>query len=308
MMMKARLVGAVTIGLIGAAVCAEAQTRGIEPSPSYFQGRAVPSQSVAPAQSPAYRYQPPSRSVAPAQAPAYRYQPQPQLTLAPATYEETVTEDYDFEEGIYWSWGQKWPGLALGPKIGTTGIGLDLVFGVNPYLNIRSGFNYGSFTWPLGVGNEDYDMDVDLLSVPLLLDIYPFGGHFRISAGLYIQPSNKAAIDTTPTGPQQVGSHTYAPEVIGTLSGEIKFDNTVAPYVGIGFGNTVGEDQLLTFSFDLGVIFQSYTVALNSNGSGMDALLDTFREDLKKEEESIQSDLDNFELFPVLTLGIAYHF
>jgi hypothetical protein len=301
MMIKVRLVGTVAIGLIFGAVCAEAQPRKIQPSPAYFQGRAAPSQSVAPAELP---------EAAPAvlEAPAYRYEPQPQLTLAPASYDETVTEEYDYEDGIYWPWGQKWPGLALGPKIGTTGIGLDLIFGVNPYLNLRSGFNYGTFTWNSDLGSESYDLDVDLLSVPLLLDIYPFGNHFRISAGLYIQPDNKAKIDSTPTSAQQVGSHTYAPEVIGTLSGEIEFDNTVAPYIGIGFGNTVGEDQLLTFSLDLGVILQSYTVTLTSSGSGMDALMDTFREDLQKEQDNIQSDLDDFKLFPVLTMGLAYHF
>jgi len=297
MMMKARLAGTVAIGLIFGAVWAEAQPRNIQPSPAYFQGRVAPVQSVAPEAVPVA-----------VEAPAYRYQPQPELTLAPATYEETITEEYDYEDGIYWPWGQKWPGMALGPKIGTTGIGLDVVFGVNTYLNLRSGFNYGTFTWNTSLGSDEYDMDIDLMNVPLLLDIYPFGNHFRISAGLYIQPSNKATIDSTPTGPQQVGSHTYAPEVIGTLSGEVKFDNTVAPYFGIGFGNAVGEDQLLTFSLDLGVILQSYSVTLTSNGTGMDALLDTFREDLVKEEQLIQDSLDDFKLFPVLTMGITYHF
>lgn len=301
-MMNVRLGGVLTVGLIWGVMCAEAQPRGIQPSPAY-RGYGVQQ----PAQAPVYTPAPEAAPTA-MEPPAYRYQPQPQLTLEPAAWEEPEAEDYDDEEGIYWPWGQKWPGLALGPKIGTTGIGLDLVFGVNPYLNLRSGFNYGSFTWDTGLGNADYDMDIDLLSVPLLLDIYPFGGQFRISAGLYLQPDNKAKIDSTPSSPQQVGSHTYAAEVIGTLSGEIEFDNVVAPYIGIGFGNAVGEDQILTFSLDIGVILQSYSVSLESNGAGMDTLLDTFRDDLKKEEESIQNDLDDFKLFPVLTLGLAYHF
>jgi len=302
-MMKVRLLGFMTMALIWGVMCAEAQPRRIQPSPAY---RGYGAQQ--PLQAPVYTPVPEAAPAAMA-PPAYRYQPQPQLTLEPAAYDdEIVDEEYDYEDGIYWSWGQKWPGMALGPKIGTTGIGLDLIFGVNPYLNLRSGFNYGAFTWKSDLGSESYDLDFNLLSVPLLFDIYPVGGQFRISAGFYIQPSNKAKIDSTPTSPQQVGAHTYAPEVIGTLSGEIKFDNTVAPYIGIGFGNAVGEDQLLTFSLDLGVIIQSYSVSLTSNGAGMDTLLDTFREDLKKEEENIQNDLDDFKLFPVLTLGLAYHF
>lgn len=40
----------------------------------------------------------------------------------------------------------------------------------------------------------------------------------------------------------------------------------------------------------------------------MTAKLDVFREDIKKEEEKIQKDLDDFKVFPVLTLGVGYHF
>ncbi len=202
----------------------------------------------------------------------------------------------------------EWPGISLGPKIGTTGIGLDFTVGINRYLNFRSGFNYGSFTFSRKWSDVDYDLDVDMISLPLLVDLYPMGGHFRLTAGFYIQPNTKADIDATPTKASQIGSHTYEPDVIGTLTGKIEVDSTFTPYLGIGWGNTVGRDRQLTFSLDLGVIFQSYDVSLTSDGPGMTAKLDVFREDIKKEEEKIQKDLDDFKVFPVLTLGVGYHF
>ncbi len=204
--------------------------------------------------------------------------------------------------------GYDWPGLSLGPKIGTTGIGLDLTFGVTRFLNLRSGFNYGSFTMNTDWGDVEYDTELDMTSIPLLVDWYPAGGHFRITGGFFIQPGTQADIDATPTKPVQIGSHTYGPDVIGTLSGKIEVDNTFAPYIGIGFGNTVGRDRRLTFSLDLGVIFQAYDVSLASDGPGMTAKLDLFREDIQKEEEKIQDDLDDFKFYPVLTLGFGYHF
>ena len=204
--------------------------------------------------------------------------------------------------------GYEWPGLSLGPKIGTTGIGLDLTFGVTRFLNLRSGFNYGSFTMNTDWGDVEYDTELDMTSIPLLVDWYPAGGHFRITGGFYIQPGTQADIDATPSKPVQIGSHTYGPEVIGTLSGKIEVDNTFAPYLGIGFGNAVGRDRRLTFSLDLGVIFQAYDVSLASDGPGMTAKLDLFREDIQKEEEKIQDDLDDFKFYPVLTLGFGYHF
>ena len=183
-----------------------------------------------------------------------------------------------------------------------------MTFGVNPYLNLRSGFNYGSFTWGQEFGNVDYDADVTMTSVPLLLDVHPFGGHFRLTGGLYLQPGTKADIAATPSEPTQIGSHTYNPDTIGTLNGQIEVSSALTPYVGIGFGNTVGEDQLLTLTLDVGVIFQSYDVSLDSDGAGMTAQLDTFREDLKQEEALLQKDADDWKIFPVVAISLAWHF
>lgn len=277
---------AVALAVLTVAVFAQ------QPSPAYYQP--VPAQ----AQPVYYAPQPVYYAPAPAQ-PTY-YAPQPAPVYA--------AEEEEEEEGYYWFWGQKWPGLALGPKFGTTGLGLEMTFGVNPYLNLRSGFNYGSFTWGQEFGNVDYDADLTMTSVPLLLDVHPFGGHFRLTGGLYLQPGTKADLDATPSEPTQIGSHTYNPDTIGTLTGEIEVGDVLTPYVGIGFGNTVGEDQLLTLTLDIGVIFQSYDVSLDSNGAGMTAKLDTFREDLKKEEGLLQKDADDWKIFPVVAISLAWHF
>lgn len=278
--------GAVALAVLTVAVFAQ------QPSPAYYQP--VPAQ----AQPVYYAPQPVYYAPAPAQ-PTY-YAPQPAPVYA--------AEEEEEEEGYYWAWGQKWPGLALGPKFGTTGLGLEMTFGVNPYLNLRSGFNYGSFTWGQEFGNVDYDAEVTMTSVPLLLDVHPFGGQFRLTGGLYLQPGTKADIDATPSEPTQIGSHTYNPDTIGTLNGKIEVSSALTPYVGIGFGNTVGEDQLLTLTLDIGVIFQSYDVSLDSNGAGMTAKLDTFREDLKKEEGLLQKDADDWKIFPVVAISLAWHF
>ncbi len=82
----------------------------------------------------------------------------------------------------------------------------------------------------------------------------------------------------------------------------------VAPYLGIGFGNTVGEGKALSLSLDLGVMLQSYDVSLESNGAGMTALQNTFREDMVKEKDSVQDNMDDFRILPVLSLTLAYHF
>ena len=218
-----------------------------------------------------------------------------------------VVIEEDWEEGG--AEESSWPGIALGPKIGTTGLGLELTLGVNPYFNLRSGFNYLALSaFSLELSGVDYDTDLDLPSIPLMLDLYPGGGNFRISAGVFIQPGATIDLSSTPSSAVQIGAHTYGPDVVGTLSGEVELSNVVAPYLGIGFGNTVGEDKALSLSLDLGVMLQAYDVSLESNGAGMTALLNTFREDMKKEEDSVQDNMDDFKILPVLSLTLAYHF
>ena len=311
-MKKMKWLGVGTWGLVCMASCAYGQQQTIQPSPAYYQGGATYSP-----QAPAVQPTPaPPAPTVPVYYPQPVYQqpvyPQPAypqpvyaepaaMTLAPAP------EAYAEEEGMYWFWGTKWPGVALGAKIGTTGLGLDLTFGISRWINLRGGANYGSFTWSMELDDVDYDMDVNMVGFPLLVDVHPFGNHFRISGGVYIQPGTKADIEGTPSDNVQIGSHTYPPDVVGTLSGKIEADD-VAPYLGIGFGNATGEEQLLTFMVDFGVIFESYDASLTSDGAGMTAKLDTFREDLEQEESNIQKDVDDFPIYPVLTFGLAWHF
>lgn len=273
-----------------------------QPAPGQpVQGRPAPGQPV--------YYMPAPAQPAPAPAPVIaedeeEYEDEEYEGVGTAISADLEEE----EEGIYWFWGSKWPGIALGPKFGTTGLGLDLTFGISRWLNLRGGFNYGVFTWSPTLGDVDYELDSDLMSGPLLADIHPFQNHFRISGGVYIQPGSEVSLSAAPDSPVQIGRHTYPPEVVGTLSGTIEIEDSVAPYVGIGFGNSVDEDQVLTFMVDLGVVFQSYEVSLTSDGAGMTTPVDTFRTDLELEEQNIEDDVNKLKVFPVLTFGIAYHF
>ena len=100
-----------------------------------------------------------------------------------------------------------------------------------------------------------------------------------------------------------IGGTTYTPADIGTLSGVVGFDDLV-PYLGTGWGNAVEEGQGLTFSFDLGVVFQGspdVTLSTTSTVAGLDT-------DLRTEEQQLEQDLDDFDVYPVVSLGMAWQF
>ncbi len=297
------------MALAASAAFAFGQQRVIQPSPVYYQGTAAPHVPA-----PAAPATPAPAPGAPATAypagPPVFYAPAPGYYAAPPVYAAppAAAAAEEEEEGIYWFWGQKWPGLSIGAQIGTLGWGPDVVFGINRYLSLRSGVNFGNLGFELELDDVDYDFDLHLFSVPLLIDLYPLGDHFRISAGAYLTSGTSVDLEATPDQAVQIGSHTYGPDVVGTLTGEVEVDNVFAYYLGIGFGNPVAEDQRLTVKLDIGVVFQSYDVSLTSDGPGMTAKLDTFREDIVEEEQNLQADFDDFKVYPVVALGLAFTF
>ena len=220
---------------------------------------------------------------------------------------EYTLEDGE-EEGIYWPWGEKWPGLALGVKGGTSGLGVEGTFGISRFLNLRGGYNWASFTSKGKIEKVKYDLKFDMDNVPVMLDWHPFAGIFRISAGAFFQSDSYVKLDAQNKKSSKIGNHHYGPEVVGTLKGRIDVEDDVTPYVGIGFGNSVGKDVALSLSLDIGVLFQSYDVKLTSTGAGMYSQYPMFRDDLDRERKRVQDKADDWKIYPVVALSLAYHF
>jgi hypothetical protein len=197
-------------------------------------------------------------------------------------------------------------GMAAAFKLGTLGPGVDLTGYLLPQLNVRANVNYASFGFTGDSGDVDYDMDMDFLTVFGLLDWHPYENNFRISAGVGLN-NNKfdlkgKNLDSSTT----IGDHEYSAAQIGNLNGSVTFDD-FAPYFGIGFGNPVADDVDWTFSFDLGIMIQGVgDVDLTADGTASDDA--QFQNDLQQEEDDAQDIADDFEIYPVVSFGIAYYF
>lgn len=196
-------------------------------------------------------------------------------------------------------------GLALGGRVGTTGIGGDLTVRLTDRLNIRGSGGWMKWDVDGNVDDVDFTYGLDYEMYGAVLDLHPFANGFRISAGAF-WGSSRTTLDAKLSDNQKIGDHTYTPEQIGTLKGTIKFEREPAPYLGLGFGNAVGEGQRLTFLFDLGVVFQSYEVELSADGAAASSA--QFRRDLQELEEDTQDTVDHLKIYPVISLGIAYQF
>ena len=191
--------------------------------------------------------------------------------------------------------------IGIGVKVGTLGVGVDLTARATNWLSFRGSVNAVNLSETYSETDAEYEADVELGAYGLLVDFHPFKGNFRLSAGIM---GNRNQIDllAEPTEDITIGDGTYTPAEAGTLTGEVRFKETV-PYFGIGFGSAAKGPGRVKFVLDVGVLQQgSGDVELESSSSSTPGL----SSDLEKEEASIESDIEDYKLWPVLAFGISF--
>ena len=162
----------------------------------------------------------------------------------------------------------------------------------------------------LGVGRDeeiddiDYDGDLDLNSFGALLDWYPTGGGFRVSIGGRIN-NTEIGIVGRPATSVTVGDTTYAPEQIGSLSGTVTTDD-FAPQLTIGYGGTLAKG--LTLGAEIGVLWQGQPQIDNLRATGLLASTPQLQVDIEREQQEIENELDDYELWPILQVEFLYRF
>ncbi len=202
-------------------------------------------------------------------------------------------------------------GVGVGIKAGTTGVGGELGIGLSRHFTLRltgTGFSYTFDDFELDENDDPafaetvdtLEATIDLLAVGLLLDWHPGWGEWRLSAGAFYN-GNGLSMSAQPGATVTINDTDYT---VDRLEGEIDF-NTVAPYVGVGWGNLGSTDGRWHVSFDLGVIVQgSPTVEVSATASDptLQALLNA---DLDTEAQDLEDDLKAFVVYPVFTLGLG---
>lgn len=198
--------------------------------------------------------------------------------------------------------------VAVGAKVSTLGVGADLSLQLVPSLNARlgiQGFSYDADN--IDTDRVNYDADLKLFSGLATIDWYPFLGGFRLSAGLLANGNEIDVIGRPTAGATfNINGTIFNAADVGSLTGNVDF-NSVAPYLGIGWGNPFSPGGNWSFNLDLGVAFQgSPNVTLTANGPlANDPVL---RANLEAERRDLENEIEDFEYYPVVSLGITYRF
>lgn len=216
---------------------------------------------------------------------------------------------------------------ALGARVSTLGLGLEASFGLNDYLNLRLPFNLFNYSFDDSQDGVPYDGKLKLKSIGAQIDYHPFKGTFFLTGGLFAN-GNKLdllARDKTGTEEYEIGDNdrVYTSDTSDplTLKGGLDF-NSAAPYIGLGWGNAIQGASSFYFRFELGAYFQgSAKVGLDASGSAVDQQTgqsfsttgnspeaQLFQAELEEERQSLEHDLSDYDIYPVVGFTFGYRF
>ena len=122
---------------------------------------------------------------------------------------------------------------------------------------------------------------------------------------------NEVSGTAEPTnGTYEINDRVYPANEIGSLSTNIDFDS-VAPYLGIGFGRLVARGSRISWGFDIGALYQgspNVRAAITCGTATTMQLCDQIQGDLDVEVADLENELESFEWWPVIGLTFSYRF
>jgi hypothetical protein len=198
--------------------------------------------------------------------------------------------------------------LGAGARIGTTGFGVDLGYSIFGPLSARVGYSYGSYKFDYNATDVNYDAKIKLSSINLFLDYTLLPG-IRLTGGLIPQQSKVTFVGVPKNNTYTIGGTTYTATDVGNLNGSIKPGNSVAPYLGIGYGTVAGAG--VNFYADLGVQYVgSPKVSVTGNcGPALNATVcNTLQADIQRERVRVENDAKDFKWYPVINVGVTVGF
>ena len=196
---------------------------------------------------------------------------------------------------------------AVGLTAGTFGAGAEVTFGINENIAIRGLFTSIDIDESVDADDVDYDASLDLGGFGVMFDYHPFGGKFRVTTGL-LKNDFELSGTARPDTPIEIGNSN---EFFGGTAGdriELDIDGSgTVPYFGIGWGSPASEGFPIGFGVDIGVIPMSPDVDVELF-TGNALATSVGQNSISEEEDNIQNDLNEVELWPVVQLKASYRF
>jgi len=186
----------------------------------------------------------------------------------------------------------------------TLGFGVGFAIPVTENLSGRLSLSKFNHAFQTTSDQINYDANLKLENVAALADWHLFSGITHLTAGL-IYNNNAFSMNAVPaSGSFTINGVPYNTTQISSLSADTSF-NKIAPYLGFGWSGRASKTGF-SFKSDIGVMFQgSPKATLTASNPNNDP---TLAAHVAAEQAKLDSDMENFKLYPVVSVGMAYAF
>jgi phage baseplate assembly protein gpV len=187
---------------------------------------------------------------------------------------------------------------------GSLGIGPEIGWRLSDHVGIRGGATFLNVNSSFDSDDIEYEGKIKLKSFGAMVDVYPFGGSFRVSGGARIN-RNQVGVSATPSGVVTINDRDYTAAQVGTLSGRAE-PSKFSPALTLGWSGQNRRGFMV--GIESGVLFQGAFKLDTFRATGTARDNATFRADLEAERRSLQNDIDKVKVYPILQFAIGYRF
>jgi hypothetical protein len=210
--------------------------------------------------------------------------------------------------------------IAVGFKADTLGAGIEIATPVSRTFNLRSSYNFFAFNDGFNVDGINYNARLHLKSSETIIDWFPHGTLIHVSPGILWQKNAMTAPVSVPPGQTfKLGSQSFLNSIDDPITGNstATYSHSFSPLILVGLDNIIPRSgRRLSFPFEIGVAFTG-SPQLNLNLSGTICTTDgcvnlsqntDAQNSLKQEIKNLNKNLSSYPVFPIVSMGVGYHF
>ncbi len=210
--------------------------------------------------------------------------------------------------------------VAMVFKISTLGAGVELATPLSQRTNLRAVVNSIDFGQKFDYNGGNYNAEIHFHSAEMLVDLFPFHKGFHISPGIMVFNNKLAAQVKVPGGQtfefedDELNSSTTNPLWGGATA---VYGKRIAPVLMMGFSNVLPRNgRHFSAPFEFGVAYPGvaqvtahlYGSACTSQGCADVSTDAEAQSDVLKEQSDINSVVSKFQLYPIVSMGLAFRF
>jgi hypothetical protein len=211
--------------------------------------------------------------------------------------------------------------LAIGFKADTLGLGVEFATPMAYKINLRSSINFFAFNDTFNIDGVNYGAKLNLKSSETTVDWFPRGeGGFHISPGfLYVKNSMSAPAFVNPGQTFTLGTQAFTNSVDDPMTGSssVVYPRKFAPLLLIGYGNIIPRVRKhFSIPVEIGVAYTGapvISVALHGTACTTEGCVNfagnaQAQTYVQQEVHTLNEDLKRYPVFPIVSIGMAYHF